>query len=119
LPALVRPQSAKTYDPPWLVSIQMYLGQRSAGEFDVTGDVMQLWAPALLQHYGPGSAYLDVSADLDVALWFSLYRYNGRWFSIPAREGPARRLYCAWYTEFEQPWPPGDGPVVYVLETLA
>jgi len=116
LPAVVRPKGTKTYDPAWLVSVQMYLGQKSTGEFDVTGDLQHLWAPALLQHYGPGSSYLDVTADIDMALWFSFAKLNMRTVAVPM-DGLVRNVECAWHTELPQPWDEADGPVIYVLDS--
>ena len=94
----------------------MFLGQQASGDFDVTADMMRLWAPALLQHYGPGSSYLDVSANIDIGLWFALYQYHSHPFFTPAGDGLKRRLECSWYTEYPQPWPSGDGPVIYALD---
>src|SRR5450631_1779926 len=72
MPALSRDNSDHTYDPAWLVSIQMYdMGWDEHGA-STRYEQVYLWGPALLQHYGPGSSYLDVSSDLDIALWFAL-----------------------------------------------
>lgn len=35
--------------------------------------IWAFWAHAIVQHYGPGSKYLDVTRSLDVALWFALH----------------------------------------------
>lgn len=45
------------------------------------------WWEALIQHYGPGSPYLDVTTSIDVALWFALnyVRSTTRdyWYELP------------------------------------
>lgn len=35
-----------------------------------------LWVHAMAQHYGPGTAYLDVSHSIEVALWFALHDHD-------------------------------------------
>ena len=35
-----------------------------------------LWLDAVAQHYGPGSAFLDVSHEIGAALWFALNHYS-------------------------------------------
>lgn len=44
---------------------------------DSIGDVrsLRLWTDLIAQQYGPGSPYLDVTDNLDVALWFALHRF--------------------------------------------
>ena len=37
-------------------------------------EAMSHWFDVLAQHYGPGSTYLDVTRDPEVALWFALHR---------------------------------------------
>lgn len=41
-----------------------------SGVDDLT--TLLVWTEVIAQHYGPGSKYLDVTTDMDVALWFAL-----------------------------------------------
>ena len=81
----------------------------------------RVWIPALLQHYGPGSYYVDVTGSLDIALWFALYRFQ--------TQASLERLYFkqqisnvifnwAWYEKAALPRSSGPGPVVYVFDAL-
>lgn len=72
LPALHRNATA-TYDTEWMAAAQRAAFSSPIDEQD-SGDYNDVWLPALLQHYGPGSRFLDVTADLGVALWFALNR---------------------------------------------
>ncbi len=118
LPALVRPNTAGVYDPAWLVSVQMYLSSQLGLNHDLPADITHVWAPALLQHYGPGSRFLDVTADLDVALWFALHQRHETWLALPTRASPKfameRWFLMAWHTEVT---PSSNlAPVLYVLD---
>lgn len=118
LPALVRPGCKGAYDPAWLVSVQMYINSQLGLQNDLPADVVQVWAPALLQHYGPGSRFLDVTADLDVALWFALHEHHETWIALPTRATPKfameRWFLMAWHTEVTAA--SGLAPVLYVLD---
>jgi hypothetical protein len=115
LPALSRENSDHTYDPAWLVSIQMY--SMAIGEHGASTPYEQvyLWGPALLQHYGPGSSYLDVSSDVDVALWFAIYKRHERWLALPQASGLPRTHCCAWHTDADFA-DPEIAPVLYVFD---
>ncbi len=118
LPALVRPSSSGAYDPAWLISVQMYLSAQLELNYDLPADVRHLWAPALLQHYGPGSQFLDVTADLDVALWFAFHEHHETWLALPTRASPTfameRWFLMAWHTMVTEA---SDRlPVLYVLD---
>ncbi|MEO7142727.1 MAG: FRG domain-containing protein [Bryobacteraceae bacterium] len=118
LPALVRPDSAGVYDPAWLVSVQMYIGSQLGLNNDLPADVINVWAPALLQHYGPGSRFLDVTADFDVALWFAFHEHHETWIALPTRASPKfameRWFLMAWHTEVTAA--SSLAPVLYVLD---
>ena len=115
LPALSRDNSDHTYDPAWLVSIQLYSMAIDEHGASTPYDQVYLWGPALLQHYGPGSSYLDVSSDLDTALWFALYKRHEKWLALPQPSGLPRTHCCAWHTaaDFADA---AIAPVLYVFD---
>jgi hypothetical protein len=43
---------------------------------DYMADTHFVWLHAIIQHYGPGSPYLDVTRSLDIAIWFALHRFE-------------------------------------------
>ena len=106
LPALSRDNSDHTYDPAWLVSIQLYSMAIDEHGASTPYDQVYLWGPALLQHYGPGSSYLDVSSDLDTALWFALYKRHEKWLALQQPSGLPRTHCCAWHTAPTSPTQP-------------
>lgn len=75
--------------------------------------IWAFWAHAIVQHYGPGSKYLDVTRSLDVALWFALHALE----NVSARHiigppGPANSdrditMTMPWVRY--QPWTEGPG----------
>lgn len=115
LPALSRDNSDHTYDPAWLVSIQMYTMALDEHGASTPYEQVYLWGPALLQHYGPGSSYLDVSSDLDIALWFALYKRHEKWLALPEPGGIPRTHCCVWHTaaDFADS---AIAPVLYVFD---
>ncbi len=115
LPALSRDNSDHTYDPAWLVSIQMYSMAVDKHGASTPYDQLYLWGPALLQHYGPGSSYLDVSSDLDIALWFAIYKRHEKWLALPQPSGIPRTHCCAWHTDADFA-DPAIAPVLYVFD---
>jgi len=36
--------------------------------------VLRIWVQAIVQHYGPGSGFLDVTRDVATAVWFALHK---------------------------------------------
>lgn len=118
LPALVREKSNHTYDPAWLISIQMYSIALDEHGASTPYDTVYLWGPALLQHYGPGSCYLDVSSDLDVALWFAIYTRHEKWLAIK-QPGELPRSHCvSWHTDADLA-DPAIAPVLYVFDAAS
>jgi FRG domain len=115
LPALAREKSDHTYDPAWLVSIQMYSMRVDEHGASTPLDQVYTWGPALLQHYGPGSAYLDVTSDLDVALWFALYKRHEKWLATRQLDRMLRSQCFAWYTD-PSLTDVGIAPVLYVFD---
>ena len=100
LPALARDPGNREVDPAWLVSVELYAATRGETPLsELSFRFIDLWGPALLQHYGPGSSYLDVTADMDVALWFSLAKRYERWVSTPTPTGMMRRMRLAWHSD--------------------
>lgn len=116
LPALSRDNSDHTYDPAWLVSIQMYTMAIDEHGGSTPYEQVYLWGPALLQHYGPGSSYLDVSSDLDIALWFAIYKRHEKWLALPQPSGLPRTHCCAWHTDADFS-DPAIAPVLYVFDS--
>jgi hypothetical protein len=108
--------SARDPDPVWLTAAMQAI--RSRVRFSVPDlELRDVWAPALLQHYGARSAFVDVTRDLDVALWFALHTYELRWFSvlspIVARGWVPDRVALATYRTVD---PAHSGSVIYVLD---
>ena len=114
LPALVRGET-HTYDPAWLVSIQMYSLTVDEHGASTPYDNVYLWGPALLQHYGPGSCYLDVTSDLDVALWFAIYQRHEKWLALQPAGKMARSHCVCWHTLIELS-DQAVAPVLYVFD---
>jgi hypothetical protein len=121
LPALTRPGSSRGYDPLWYSRLFTALMK---GTIPPDLWVHTLWAPALVQHYGPGSSFLDVTSSIDVAFWFALHKRSQRWVRIlagpdPEQLAPHHYLTC-WYSRLA----PGDSngsidesPVLFVFDS--
>jgi hypothetical protein len=77
-----------------------------------------VWSQGLAQHYGVGSEYLDVTKDLDVALWFALHPATVAtgWhvFGPPGPFDPPTDYPMA-YPWTSYPDEPGDTGVLYVF----
>lgn len=121
LPSLSRRSGAPMYDPAWLGAMMSYVAV--GGEADLARDfvTLRVWAPALVQHYGPGSHYLDVSHDLDVALWFATHDYIERWFMVegnPREQLPDAQYAVAWSSDVDPAIARADqgGPIIYVFD---
>jgi hypothetical protein len=75
-PALSR-TSAPKYDPAWLTRMTQFLYSETGQEGDgVPIEFGLVWSPALIQQYGPGSFFVDVTFDLPTALWFALNTWH-------------------------------------------
>jgi hypothetical protein len=118
LPALVREGAHHNYDPAWLVSIQMYSMAFDEHGASTPYDTVYLWGPALLQHYGPGSCYLDVTSALDVALWFAIYQRHEKWLAIKQGNNLPRSQRVSWHTLADLA-DPAVRPIVYVLDAAS
>lgn len=120
IPALARQAGSPMYDPGWLASMAFYV----AGAFPEDGSVryesMQVWSPALIQHYGPGSYFIDVTHDVETALWFSRHEYHERWIALKEGVDPKdlRDIYhsVSWSTGITGTGGPVAFPVIYVLD---
>ncbi len=118
LPALTRFDPPKEYDTSWVTPIATFLAR------DLLKDNEQIWSgspdidavfgPALLQHYGPGSKFLDVTSDLTIATWFSLHKRHERWVSIPLSQVFNFYFSVAWYERVDN-----SDPVIYVFDVAA
>jgi hypothetical protein len=116
--ALHRNKSHTSYDKKWMESAQeaaftgLLTDQNSV-------ELSEVWLPALLQHYGPGSFFLDVTSDIEVAVWFARNRYFTRRVDIPLRFGKdiaEVSVPLAWYESLTTPTPLEFSPVVYVFD---
>jgi hypothetical protein len=81
----------------------------------------ETWLPAVLQHYGPGSFYLDVTGDLRIAMWFALNSFRShqseeRFFISGATYSVTVRW--SWYQPVEFPFKESYEPVDYVFDVL-
>jgi hypothetical protein len=117
-PALAR-QKRPDYDPAWharLTDFLKVLDPSDAGSLPV--EFHLVWAPALIQHYGPGSHFVDVTFDVATALWFSTHVWHQRWLSIALAHRDRgtfdRWISTAWYTELGSR--AQDRPVLYVFD---
>ncbi len=64
-----------------------FLAKRTKPQADML--YLYFWTRVVTQHYGPGSLFLDVTEDLNVALWFALHRRGWKEITFPAGEpGP-------------------------------
>ena len=70
LPAGARDGYQKAWDPGYERLVFTYVAD--CGFYEARGDWKNaiVWMPALLQHYGHGSFFLDVSSDFLIGLWF-------------------------------------------------
>ena len=51
--------------------------------------LQSIWVEAIAQHYGSGSRFLDVTTDVDIALWFALHEAkNGTSYRSPMKSPP-------------------------------
>lgn len=108
LPSLSRRSGSPEYDPAWLGTMMSFVAA-DAGAFDY--ESFSVWAPALVQHYGPGSYFLDVSHDLDTALWFASHEYHERWLMLKADEHDIQQG-VAWSTDVAH----DRRPVIYAFD---
>ena len=53
------------------------LGMPGIAEHLLDAPLLSIWIEAIAQHYGTGSRFLDVTRDIDIALWFALHRARG------------------------------------------
>ena len=108
------------YDPSWLGTITLFVAQKALSVIGVDYASAQLWAPALVQHYGPGSHYLDVTRDIEVALWFSLHKYHELWIGLKEGNDPEnlRDIFhtVAWFTDVQTSNDQDEAPVIYAFD---
>lgn len=114
--------------PRWLFVLHQYLDEREARVIDERDQQhyqelrssydLSLLALALAQHYGLPSVGLDVTTDIDVALFFALHEFHNsaqdRWTQVCRRKSPdselgvfyvlcPRRRFRLGYDEFQPP----------------
>src|SRR5471032_204027 len=118
VPTLHRKTGGHWYDPRWLATMSLFVARRVLPQVGIDYAVAQLWAPALVQHYGPGSHYLDVTRDIEVALWFAMNVYRESWLAL--KEGKdvetIRDHYnlVAWFTKASAD--PDCAPIIYAFD---
>src|SRR6266851_3151634 len=57
LPALSRRSGSPMYDPAWLGAMTAFAAREVMPDLTPDFETGQVWGPALVQHYGPGSLY--------------------------------------------------------------
>jgi hypothetical protein len=121
-PALARNRE-RYYNPEWLVRVANDLhrfGSSRDGPMAPTPDLTMFWAPALVQHYGPGSFFVDVTTDVDTALWFALHQATQARFVFHL--GSADVGVVPWhqaiasYSDVALPIAAAGRPVLYVFD---
>ena len=117
-PALRRARAAD-YDAAWLTRMTSLLRMADPSATDgVPFAFNAVWAPALIQQYGPGSHFVDVTFDLATALWFARHTFHQRWLGMAvdvANHGLSDTWnLTAWYTPREPN--PGHPAVLYVID---
>jgi hypothetical protein len=78
LPSGLRPGASREHERIWRVfahklSEDLWKEKPSDRGF-TTLDTFAYWLKAMAQHYGAGSEFLDVTHDLEIALWFALHK---------------------------------------------
>lgn len=117
LPTGARGGYQKAWDPGYERLVFKYVAD--CGFYKERGDSRNaiIWMPALLQHYGHGSFFLDVSSDLLTALWFSTHKYAEQWIESPINVGKQhtinRRIRIATYSDAV---PNETSAVLYVFD---
>jgi hypothetical protein len=81
----------------------------------------ETWLPAVLQHYGPGSFYLDVTGDPRIAVWFALNSFRScqseaQFFVSGAPY--SLTINWSWYEPIEFPFTESHEPIIYVFDVL-
>ena len=78
LPSARRPNSSWDLRRVWKVyahKLSLYLSKETPTDRGQAAlDTFAYWLNAMAQHYGGGSEYLDVTHDLEIALWFALHK---------------------------------------------
>ena len=119
-PALSR-TSAPRYDPAWLTRMTVFLHKATGDKSDrAPVEYVLVWSPALIQQYGPGSFFVDVTFDLPTALWFALHMWHTdrRIERVGSNLTGVynRAMHVAWYVPLPPAAEGSPGPVVYVFD---
>ena len=120
LKAALHRAARSRYDEQWLTAARTALFGKKASD-DRSGEYLNVWLPALLQHYGPGSYFLDVTNDLDVALWFALHKYEHRKKQMRLLFGGETahiEIELAWYESISGSKDGAFDPVIYVIDVF-
>lgn len=66
-------------DPSWVTRMTRSIGADALAQGDgVPPELFLVWSPALIQQYGPGSFFVDVTFDPATALWFAFHEWQSR-----------------------------------------
>jgi tetratricopeptide (TPR) repeat protein len=87
--ALRGPDTADVIWPLYASKLADAIGASAGVSADEGGDDLDtilLWVEAIKQHYGPGTAFLDVTHSLGIAAWFALHQLE--WVESQAVYGP-------------------------------
>ena len=120
LPALFRRSGQQTYDPSWLTSMTMLVSNQLIPGLQPDFVAANVWGPALVQHYGSGSVFLDVSSNLEVAFWFSRHKHHEHWIVLKEGNDPKdlqdQYFNIAWFTEIDESQEHNTSPVIYIFD---
>jgi len=116
LPAIDRPNAIPFYEPYWHRAAERYIETVCGIDTSTVLAHRHVWGPALLQHYGAHSAFLDVTSDVAAALWFSLNTYVEQWLSTQSSDAADEVPVILKLATYSEVLPGRPGPVLYVLD---
>ena len=118
-PSASRSAFRETLDPGWTYVSTILAAALSLPQGLGSNDTF-VWVPALLQHYGFGSRYVDVSADPVVALWFALHKRHEhvleRNILLDKSMALPEHSTVAWYSPLSTDHISEALPVLYVFD---
>jgi len=119
-PALGR--TAQTaYDPSWVTRMTRSIGAEALTQGEgVPPEMFLVWSPALIQQYGPGSFFVDVTFDLRTAMWFAFHEWRTRTtrglIGTDVTGMYHRDMPLAWYCASSDAAAGAPRPVLYVFD---
>jgi len=119
-PSALRGTKSSSPDLLWLATIVATLSGHSRWGPEAGGaETFYIWGPALMQHYGARSRFLDVTNDLPTAIWFALHKWYSRNDSLLDFGDLPRYHNFAWYEplrEIREAEMLDFAPVIYVFD---